>query len=77
MATKRAKGIVKSYFKALSVMPFEFFPDKIFSKSARIFVSLSLLSSPLLSILKISLSPSSPYLPIKVSKFSIAGVSNG
>ena len=32
---------------------------------------------PLFRILYISLSPSSPYLPISVSRFSIAGVSNG
>ena len=33
--------------------------------------------SPLFRILKSSLSPSSPYLPIKVERFSIAGVSIG
>ncbi len=32
---------------------------------------------PLLRILNISLSPSSPYLPVSVVRFSIAGVSRG
>jgi len=36
LATKRANGIVRSYFNALSVIPFVFFPDKIFSKSSLI-----------------------------------------
>src|SRR5215213_11875447 len=69
--------MVRSYFNALSVIAFVFFPCKTFSNSSLICSSLDGLSKPLLRILKISLSPSSPYFPINVSRFSMAGVSNG
>ena len=65
---------MRSYLRALSEIEDEI---KLRLSERRVESSTFFLKLPDFSILKISLSPSSPYLPNKVSVFSKLGVSIG